>query len=83
MAVEMCRLCKQKEHSNLSHGGLMTDNIKRDQEVIALRQLIEQTYANHPAIQDALRRNADEFDLQLGQLPSGTSPAGARETGIP
>jgi hypothetical protein len=57
----------------------MTDQIKRDQEVIALRQLIEQTYANQPAIQDALRRNADELDLQLRQLPSGTSPAGAIE----
>jgi hypothetical protein len=57
----------------------MTDQIKRDQEVIALRQLIEQTYANQPAIQDALRRNADELDLQLRQLPSGTSPAGVIE----
>jgi len=57
----------------------MADQIKRDQEVIALRQLIEQTYANQPDIQDALRRNADELDLQLRQLPSGTSPTVAIE----
>jgi len=53
----------------------MSDQIKRDQEIVALRQLIEQTYANNPEVLNALRANADALDSQLRQLPARTSPA--------
>jgi hypothetical protein len=57
----------------------MPDEIKRDQEVVELRQHIEQTYANNPAVLDALRSNADALDLELRGLPPGTPPVAAIE----
>ena len=51
------------------------DPIRRDQEAIALRQLIEQTYAQDPRVLEALRANADALDLELRGLPPGTQPA--------
>ena len=52
----------------------MSDQFQRDQEVIALRQQIEQQCANQPAFRDALRAHADALDFELRRLPAGTAP---------
>jgi hypothetical protein len=52
----------------------MADQFQREQEIIALRQHIEQTFSNNPSVLSALRDNADALDFELRQLPSGTSP---------
>lgn len=51
------------------------NQIQQEQEVIALRQLIEQTYANNSWVLEALRANADALDLELRSLPNGSSPS--------
>jgi len=51
------------------------DQFKQEQEAIALRQLVEQTYANNPQVLEALRTNADALDLELRSLPAGSSPS--------
>ena len=48
------------------------DMFKKEQEVMELRQRIEETYANNPRMRDALRANADALDLELRNLPWGT-----------
>ena len=47
------------------------DMFKKDQEVLALRQSLEETYANNPQMRDALRANADSLDSELRNLPTG------------
>jgi hypothetical protein len=47
------------------------DMFKKEQEAMALRQRLEETYANNPRMRDALRANADALDLELRNLPSG------------
>lgn len=49
------------------------NQIQQEQEAIALRQLIEQAYANNPWVLKALRANADALDLELRSLPTGSS----------
>ena len=51
------------------------DMLKKQQEVLALRQRLEETYANNPQMRDALRANADALDSELMNLPSGTDPS--------
>ncbi len=38
---------------------------------MALRQSLEETYANNPRMRDALRTNTDALDFELSNLPSG------------
>jgi tetratricopeptide (TPR) repeat protein len=47
----------------------------RDYEIEGLRQLIEQEFANNRPALEALRSNADLLDIELRQMPAGTSPA--------
>jgi hypothetical protein len=50
------------------------DQFQREQDTVALRQLVEQTYANNPVMLDALRRNQAVLDQELWNLPPGSSP---------